>query len=320
MTSKLITEVVEELKIGASKKEVQKRMKDLEKGFLKGLEDFKGFLNEDNTIRHFDAMSIVRELEQPVILPLFKSSENSIAYTYVDYAYKSGIEAALSLMGLSKDKLKEAFNISLENPEKLERIHEQAELIVTDERQFPKHIELEMVVNSGVENNRLFKNGDLLTVLSITELHGFAEINVIDQAGSVHQIYEENLTGVEIHNRFYNTDDQQYCRDLNNEDFEYVEYQQVRSDDDTPKFLVKHDVLNFGDLSEEEINEAISGYYDSLNEVIEMYGSQYKQIVVECLFESSEDNIVVNNAEEAEVVAFLKRIGVQIDELEIDEA
>ncbi|MFY0516491.1 hypothetical protein ACOMCU_01480 [Lysinibacillus sp. UGB7] len=320
MTSKLITKVVEELRIGANEEEVQKRMKDLEEGFLNGLEDFKGFLNEDNAIRHFDAMSIVRELEQPVILPPFKSSEKSIAYTYSDYAYKLGIESALSLMGLSKEKLKEEFNILLKNPDKLVKIHEQAELIVTDERQFPKDIGLEMVMNCGVENNRLFNNGDLLTVLSITELHGFAEINVIDQAGSVHQIYEENLTGVEIHNRFYKTDDQQYFRELNEEAFEYVEYQQVPSNDDTPKFLVKHDVLNFGDLSEEEINEAISGYYESLNEVVKTYGSQYKQIVVECHFESTQDNIVINNAEEDKALAILKRIGVQIDELEIDEA
>lgn len=317
MTSKLMNEVVEELKIGASEAEVQKRIKDLKDGFIGGIEDFKGFLNEDNTIRHFDATCIVRELDQPVIIPPFKNSEQRIEYAYGDYAYKLGIEAGLSLMGLSKEKLKETFNISLKNPEKLSEIqyvqmHEPAELIVTDERQFSKE-------NSGVENNRLFNNGDLLKVLSITEAHGFTEINVIDKAGSVHQIYEEQLTGVEFHNPFYKTDDQQYCRDLNGDAFEYVEYQQVPSNDDTPKFLVKHNILNFKDFSEEEISEAISGYYDSLGDVIEIYGSTHKQVIVECHFESSMDNIVINNAEAAETLAILKRIGVQIDELEIDE-
>lgn len=45
--------------------------------------------------------------------------------------------------------------------------------------------------------------------------------------------------------------------------------------------------LYYEDLTETDIQEAISPYYKSLEEVKELYGDSYKQIVVECFFEQN---------------------------------
>jgi hypothetical protein len=45
------------------------------------------------------------------------------------------------------------------------------------------------------------------------------------------------------------------------------------------------DTIDLTALSKKEVEDAISGYYDSLDEVKEQYGDDWRWIVAECVFE-----------------------------------
>ena len=44
-------------------------------------------------------------------------------------------------------------------------------------------------------------------------------------------------------------------------------------------------IMDFADYTEKDLENGISGYYANLEEVKEAYGDDWKQIVLECLFE-----------------------------------
>jgi len=72
----------------------------------------------------------------------------------------------------------------------------------------------------------------------------------------------------------------QFCFILNDTTFKYFEY-------DYNELSLKEDTIDYNKLTLKEKEDAISGYYSSLDEVHEIYGNDSNQIIVECFFEQS---------------------------------
>lgn len=74
------------------------------------------------------------------------------------------------------------------------------------------------------------------------------------------------------------------------------------------KYGVVHTVVDLNDYSEEEVLDYIRGYgYDSREYVVEQYGDQAEQVIVECIFECLDDDFVFTGSE-AECEAFIADI------------
>ncbi len=78
----------------------------------------------------------------------------------------------------------------------------------------------------------------------------------------------------------------QKCRIHIFEDDGHREFEYEQTEDGK----TKSDTINPGNMSEKEMEEAISGYYDSLEEVKLLYGRDWDQIVAECNFEKELDD------------------------------
>lgn len=74
------------------------------------------------------------------------------------------------------------------------------------------------------------------------------------------------------------------------------------------KYGVVHMVIDLNDYSEEEVLDYIRGYgYDSRENVVEQYGDQAEQVIVECIFECLADDFVFTGSE-AECEAYIDKI------------
>lgn len=71
----------------------------------------------------------------------------------------------------------------------------------------------------------------------------------------------------------------QFCFNLDKGIWTYCEY-------DYKEESLKEDTIDISKLSEEERIEAVNGFYNSIEEVIEIYGKDSDQIIVECYFEN----------------------------------
>lgn len=94
-------------------------------------------------------------------------------------------------------------------------------------------------------------------------------------------------------------DNQQYCFIHSENVFTYKEFIKFNEDEgefnEIPETITKEmwedsnlwevATIDYSKLSDDEITDAISGYYDTIDEVKETYGDDWKQIVVECHFE-----------------------------------
>lgn len=89
---------------------------------------------------------------------------------------------------------------------------------------------------------------------------------------------------------FTDVDNQQICIKLNEDKFIYSQqtkffYDWFRDNDIDVKDYYT-DTIDLSILSEKEIRSEISGFYGSIEEVKEIYGDSYKQILAECIFET----------------------------------
>lgn len=89
-------------------------------------------------------------------------------------------------------------------------------------------------------------------------------------------------------------DQYQFCLKIDQDIFRYREYNWFEAYPDEPESLTQaeKDQNNWEDLtvdirkySPEEIQNHISAYYDSVEDIQKSYGNDWKQIVAECIFE-----------------------------------
>ena len=64
----------------------------------------------------------------------------------------------------------------------------------------------------------------------------------------------------------------QFCRKINDTTFEY-------------KSQNAHETIDLNDYTDEEKRSYISSYYDSMEDLFDLYGSDSNMIVAECIFE-----------------------------------
>lgn len=55
------------------------------------------------------------------------------------------------------------------------------------------------------------------------------------------------------------------------------------------EYVVKTALIDLNDYTEEEKEIAVSGYYESLNDLKEVYGEESNSIIIECIFEEMTD-------------------------------
>lgn len=77
-----------------------------------------------------------------------------------------------------------------------------------------------------------------------------------------------------------NTDETQWIKRLDSNLFEVVDVVTYNG------YYVKHVKVDFDSLTDEEIQSGICGFYHSLDNVKEIYGDCWMQIVAECIAEN----------------------------------
>jgi len=105
---------------------------------------------------------------------------------------------------------------------------------------------------------------------------------------------------LEMKHGFYETDDDcmQCCKELGNNRYLFIQVIQVgipctqaeeASDEDADEYVVVTDSIDVSKLSQKEIEKAIYGFYKSISEMEEAYGtdiSNLMALVAECQFEN----------------------------------
>lgn len=116
------------------------------------------------------------------------------------------------------------------------------------------------------------------------------------------------------------TDDScaQYCRKITDTGYEFVQLQWMdmlpREDSN---YCVTNSTIDVGDMTIEDIEAAIFGFYDSVQAMVESYGKDmsvaaYCQLIAECAFENETgDNSISDIMPEDQAIDFLlKYIGL----------
>ena len=86
-------------------------------------------------------------------------------------------------------------------------------------------------------------------------------------------------------NKFFKTDDLQWCRKISDHEFEFIE---VRNQLNPDEYDVVRGTVDVNEaLNDEQIGDPTTGYYDSIDKVKEDYGDDWEQIVAECIFEQT---------------------------------
>lgn len=78
-------------------------------------------------------------------------------------------------------------------------------------------------------------------------------------------------------------DNEQYGRQLSETRFEFKEKNRGLIDYDEDEII--HFGVDLSKYSDKEIREAISGYYNSLEELKSIYGDDSNWVIAECIFE-----------------------------------
>ena len=77
----------------------------------------------------------------------------------------------------------------------------------------------------------------------------------------------------------------QYGKKINDTIWEYIELREV-GDFSSPFYWVYRSYIDLDDYTSEEIDNYVTGYYENVNEVHEIYGDDANQIIIECIFEN----------------------------------
>lgn len=78
-------------------------------------------------------------------------------------------------------------------------------------------------------------------------------------------------------------DNEQYGRQIDTRTFEFKEKNRGLLDYEDGEFIEIY--VNLNNYTKGEIENNISAYYDSIEEIIEIYGSDSDWIIAECIFE-----------------------------------
>ena len=88
-------------------------------------------------------------------------------------------------------------------------------------------------------------------------------------------------------NKWIYTDDMQWCLPMGAGMYELIEFR-IYSQSGT--FAIANGIIDLTDYSKGEIEQIISSFgYHGINHVKEIYGSEWEQIIAECVFESIPD-------------------------------
>lgn len=91
------------------------------------------------------------------------------------------------------------------------------------------------------------------------------------------------------------TDDNQLCLKITNDIYKMINVVEVGD-----KLVLLNEDVDFSELSNSDLEEAINGYYNSLEEVKELYKEDWKMIVAECISEqlNSDDKVYFDTIED----------------------
>lgn len=84
----------------------------------------------------------------------------------------------------------------------------------------------------------------------------------------------------------------QYCRKLSTTRYEFTQIVWLDTTEDTDKeYVVIHDVEELADFDIDDLECTISGFYNSLHDMVNSYGKDmslkdYLQLIAECAFEN----------------------------------
>lgn len=84
----------------------------------------------------------------------------------------------------------------------------------------------------------------------------------------------------------------QYCRKLSPTKYEFTQIFWLDTTEDTDKeYVVTHDVEELADFDIDDLECTISGFYNSLHDMVNYYGKDmslkdYLQLIAECAFEN----------------------------------
>jgi hypothetical protein len=89
-------------------------------------------------------------------------------------------------------------------------------------------------------------------------------------------------------NNWIRTDGTQFIKKINNTTFEVVEVVGA----DVCGFKISQQTIDIEDLTEEDIQDVITGFgYESIDDVKNIYGDDYAQIIAECEAETNWNTI-----------------------------
>lgn len=102
-------------------------------------------------------------------------------------------------------------------------------------------------------------------------------------------------------NEFYLTDDDcmQYCKELGNGQYIFIQViwidvankdkRAINAKDEIDNYVVVSEVVDISEMTREDMELAISGYYESIEEMERLYGfpqEELGQLIAECIFEN----------------------------------
>jgi hypothetical protein len=98
------------------------------------------------------------------------------------------------------------------------------------------------------------------------------------------------------------TDDLQFVKKNDDDNYEVIETTTLHHN--STKYVVQHLVI---DINEYDLENEISSYYDSVQQVKDIYKEDWKQIVAECIAEqSSMDNDDFSCTTKEELLVYFK--------------
>ena len=101
----------------------------------------------------------------------------------------------------------------------------------------------------------------------------------------------------------------QYCKKLNDNCYWYIELREV-GDFENPFYWVYATQMDLEFYTDDEIADYITGYYDDVEQIREIYGDEANQIIAECIFEclpAIEHTFVKEMKFEADAIDFIHK-------------
>ena len=101
----------------------------------------------------------------------------------------------------------------------------------------------------------------------------------------------------------------QYGKKLGDRSWWYIELREV-GDFDSPFYWVYATQIDLEYYTDDEVSDYITGYYDDVEQIREIYGENANQIIAECIFEcisAAEHTFVKEMKFEADAIDFIHK-------------